>query len=135
MKFKVAFRTDEVGTYAATGEQREIGCEDIVRLRREADCDIPLDRIEGTLLSQNFAPEYSLTFEQAQEIPACKNTHSIIVIVPQGWGQDKLITTWDICRDEETGKVITAKMKYNIDRKRLYEEWKDLCFPGNITIT
>lgn len=134
MEFTVWFETWLRGDEVICFFQKSIGMEEVDAIRTEIGCNLPLERIQGKI--EQFRENRVgciLSEEKARSAGVFLQTNSVRVIVPPNWGNqatEKYIFTE---KDTKTAEIVSAGYWYRIDRKQLYEMWKEAGFKLNLT--
>ena len=129
MKFKVEFVAK--GYDVINMPSREIGLEDVDRIRKE--CGVPkleLDKISGMVHAKKNNETIILSERDARrcgEIFA--DRCNVEISAPSGWLNLSVVEKVWVDRNEETGEIIEAGLKYTLDTRRVIESWIDYGCP------
>lgn len=130
MKFKVCFnlKSGSYG-YPVAIDGRRIGTDDVIAIRKEAGCNVPLGRISDWRDSSKFSPDVELNFETALEVDQLKNRNTAHVCVPDGFLNEFVEERISIQRDKETGEVLHANLYPALNSSKLLEAWIEAGYP------
>ena len=136
MNFTVNFKSNPRVGYPFYLRERQTGMADVRYIRQQLKVNLPLDRIRGTVDGrQGYIENVEITEEIAVKTGLFENCNSIVVYVPEEWLNQFSYLNVNTKVSEETGEILRASLRPELNISPILAEWERLGFPLEIKET